>query len=44
MEKMRNENEDLLKNMGSCEREMEKRGEKLNWFESKLNKWVKLFE
>ena len=41
---MKIENDDLLKNMTACEREMEKRGEKINWFEKKLNKWVKLFE
>jgi len=25
-------------------KEMEERGEKIKWFEKKLNKWVKLFE
>ena len=41
---MADENEEMLKKMRSVNRLGEERGEKIKWFESKLNKWVKLFE
>ena len=43
MTKMRDENEELIKKMRAANRLGEERGEKIKWFESKLNKWVKLF-
>ena len=41
---MRTENGDLSSQLAAMNQSFQEKSEKINWFEKKLNKWIKEFE